>query len=386
MLKRILIVTTLVAAFLLTGLVVMAAGGTSVGDAILPVGQTQTVPANSAQWYRFDTGGQKKPALVTLDAGSANGLRLAVYTPSAIASWQQQGNKLQAIGMGGPTQLHTLAWDGVVDQAGTYYAVVYNDTGASVDVKVNVTGDSVTTIVAPTPTRAVDPLVTPTAIGKGITGKLAFVDSEGGNIYTVNGDGTNLKQLTTGLDPQWNHAGTQIAFGRQGPTPGIYVINADGSGERLLYNTTEPRAPAWSPDDSQIAFSFQGTTKGGKQRCGSFRGHKFCFDTPATLQWNLGLVNLSDGTFKDVRTSNYAFTPTWLPDGTIAYNDPSIGLMTTTANGPESENSFIGDLRITSPAYNPLRIMSPQYSPDGKAHHLYRPAATDMANCPGKCR
>lgn len=90
-------------------------------------------------------------------------------------------------------------------------------------------------------------------------------------------------------------------------------------------------------------------------------------ETPSTTEWKLGSVHESDGTYRDVRSSNNATTPTLNADGTtIAYNDASIGLMRTSWTGEPEANPFIGDLRITSDAYNPLRIVSPQYSPDGK--------------------
>lgn len=340
-----------------------AANGTSPGDALFPIGETKIVAAHSAQWYRFDVGGGKAAVSATLDANSTNALRLEMYTPEQIAAWGR-GEELKAIGVGNPQPAHTLGWEGVFNRAGTYYAAVYNDGNAPISVRVRVEGDSVTTRApAPTPTRRPDPLITPTALGQGIHGKLVFVDTSGGNIYTVNGDGTNLQRITFGLDPVWNHAGTQIAFARQGPVPGIYVIDANGANERLLYQTLEPRAPAWSPDDSEIVFQYQGATKGGGEVC--FRGR--CFETPSTIEWKLGAVSVRDRAYHDVRSSDNAFTPTWnFVTNKLAYNDTAIGLMTTTSRGEPDAQPFIGDLRITSDSYNPLRIMSPQYSPDGK--------------------
>ncbi len=346
-----------------------AANGSSPSDALLPIGEIQTVAPQSAQWYKFDVGGKKAAVTATLDADSANGLRLAIYTPEQIAAWER-GEGLKAIGVGSSQPAHTLGWNGVFNHAGTYFAVVYNDNDAPVQVRVRVQGDSVTASAPqPSPTRRPDPLIPPTPLGQGINGKLVFVDAAGGTIYTVNGDGTNLQRITFGLDPVWNHAGTQIAFARQGPVAGIFVIDADGSNERLLYQTLEPRAPTWSPDDSEIVFSFQGATKGGGTRCFGTR----CFELPASTEWKLGAVNVSDGVFHDVRSSGNAFTPTLKPDGTIArneniiaYNDTQIGLMTTTSRGEPAAQPFLGDLRVTSDSYNPLRIMSPQYSPDGK--------------------
>lgn len=367
MLKRLSLITLTLSAvlFALIGLqshIVSAANGSGPDDALYPDGASQTVAANSAQWYKFDLGGKKAAVTATLDAASANGLRLLIYTPDEIAAWGQ-GQGLKSIGSGSPQPDHTLGWTGVFKESGTFYAVVYNDSGAPVQVTVRVEGDAVTAgPPQPTPTLRPDPLVTQTPLGQGITGKLVFLDSEGGNIYIVNGDGSNLHQLTVGMDPVWNHAGTQIAFARQGPIAGVFVINADGSGERLLYETQEPRAPVWSPDDSYVVFSYQGATKGGGERC--FRNR--CFQLPSSTEWKLGAVSLSDGAYHDVRSSGNAFTPTFNPDGTIAYNDTQIGLMTTSLTGEPNGQPFLGDLRITSPSYNPLRIMSPQYSPDGK--------------------
>ena len=341
--------------------VTFAQSGSGPDNALLPYGQNVTIAPNAAQWFKFEVAGKKHSATATLDAPSADGLRLALYTPEQIRNWQN-GDALRALGMGSPQNNHALGWYGELNEAGTYYAVAYNDTGAPVNVQVRVEGDAITTLPALTPTPIVDALMTPTPRGAGIQGKLVFVDATGGNIYTVNGDGTNLQRITFGMDPQWNHAGTQITFARQGPIPGVYVINADGSNERLLYQTNEPRTPTWSADDSEIIFAYQGATKGGGEIC--FRGR--CFERPATTEWKLGAVNVADGAYHDVRSTNGASTPTIAPDGTIVYNDLDIGLMKTTSTGEPQPEPFLGDLRVTSSSYNPLRIMSPTLSPDGK--------------------
>ncbi|RIK27913.1 MAG: hypothetical protein DCC52_08935 [Chloroflexi bacterium] len=337
------------------------ASTSSPDNALAPIGETQTIAAHSAQWYKFDVGGGKNAVTATVDADASDGLRLAIYTPEQIANWQN-GDALTAIGMGSAHAEHALAWFGEFNQAGTYYAVVYNDSDAPLEVNVRVEGDAVTTQKTETQVTAPnDPLLPQVPVGDGVSGRIAFVDSSGGNVYTVNGDGTNLQRVSFGMDPQWSNDGTQIALARQGPVAGIFTINADGSNEELIYATNEPRSPDWSPDDSEIVFSYQGATKGGETRC--FRGR--CMETPSTTEWKLGAVALSDNSYHDVRSSEIAFTPTWNVDGTIAYNDTSIGLMTTLSTGEPSANPFIGDLRVTSDSYNPLRIMSPQYSPDG---------------------
>ncbi len=343
---------------------VLAAGGTGPGDALLPVGQAQTVAPHSAQWYYFDRSGGKGETTAALDDNGAGGIRLAIYTPGEIAAWQN-GDSLKAIGTGGALVGHDLGWVGSVTQVGRYYAVVYNDSDNAVTVSLRVTGDQVTTSVSPvvTPTPLVNPFAIVTPLGGALSGKLVFMDASGGNIYTVNGDGTGLQKVTTGLDPAWNSSGTQIAFARQGSNGGIFTINADGSNERLLYNTTDPRAPQWSPDDSLILFSMFYKDRGGQGQCFGSR----CFSSPSDPLWKIATVTSADGTYKDVVATLHAFTPTWSSDGnTIAYNDPSIGMMQTSLQGNYDPFNFIGDRRYPSQDYNPLTLLSPQYSPDGK--------------------
>src|SRR5581483_4219976 len=136
-----------------------------------------------------------------------------------------------------------------------------------------------------------------------------------------------------------------------------------GSSERLLFGATEPRSPDWSPDDSRLVFTRQTGVKGGGSVCFGSR----CFDVPADSQWKLGLVNTIDAGYKDVSTTNHAFTPSWNPvDATkIAYNDTAIGVIVTSTEGTPSLTPIIGDLRTGSEFYDPLKVLSPQYSPDG---------------------
>ena len=75
-------------------------------------------------------------------------------------------------------------------------------------------------------------------------------------IYVMNADGSGQRRLTgtAGFEdsPAWSPDGQKIAFGRDG---GVYVVNADGSGERrLTRNRAAFHGPAWSPDARRIAF------------------------------------------------------------------------------------------------------------------------------------
>jgi Tol biopolymer transport system component len=93
-------------------------------------------------------------------------------------------------------------------------------------------------------------------------GKIAFYRDHSGqvSIYTVEPDGSNLRELTGGSYPNWSPDGTKLAFVRQDADDGdISVMSADGSNLNNLFNlslTEGPpySGPVWSPDGTKIAF------------------------------------------------------------------------------------------------------------------------------------
>jgi len=99
--------------------------------------------------------------------------------------------------------------------------------------------------------------------------KIVFESNRDGNfeLYVMNLDGSGQKRLT--FDPRtdggparFSPDGTKIAFARSGATEGpdyynfdIYTMNADGSDVKQLTTDKEYDAgPVWSPDGSKIAF------------------------------------------------------------------------------------------------------------------------------------
>jgi len=78
------------------------------------------------------------------------------------------------------------------------------------------------------------------------------------HLYTINGDGSELRPLTDGpfddTDPAVSPDGSTIAFTRNG---GIYLMAADGTGIRSLIPALASH-PAWSADGTQIAFADSG--------------------------------------------------------------------------------------------------------------------------------
>jgi Tol biopolymer transport system component/uncharacterized surface protein with fasciclin (FAS1) repeats len=92
--------------------------------------------------------------------------------------------------------------------------------------------------------------------------RIAFVSDHEGNaeIYVMNADGSGQKRLTnnpaTDVDPNWSPDGKQIVFDsdRSGNVD-VYVMDVDGGGVKdLTSNAAYDGQPVWSPDGKQIAF------------------------------------------------------------------------------------------------------------------------------------
>lgn len=338
---------------LVTGLVLAgnlaAAGGTGVGDALIPTGASMTAMPESKTWYKFDESGSNKTVTIALDANGQSGIQFFVYTPDAITKWFN-GEKLQALGVSSSTPVHDQVWEGRFRAAGTYYIVVENTSQNSIEYRLNVTGEGVTTTVfiAPTATPLPNPFETRVPVGKlNGTGKIVFQESSGGNIFTLNADGTNLQRVTFGLDPAFSPDGSKIAFVRQGPIPGLYVINVDGSGERNLFGGTQVRSPSWA-SENKIVYSSMTRVIEGKAIC--FFGR--CFQVDDVTRWGLFEYDLSDDSIHTVNTPTTGGT---VPSvnrvlGEIAFMSPELGLMLTTLDDDAVARVIDNDLSINVPS------------------------------------
>ncbi len=220
--------------------------------------------------------------------------------------------------------------------------------------------------VSPSPTRVLraalptdTPRTTATAAPAGasgqpaparpaLTGRIVLQTSSGGDIVAVNADGTRAVTLGAGLDPAWSPDGKQIAFTRWTNKQGVYVVNADGSNERLVFEVNGAKSPTWSPDGTKIAFGAVYKRESRPPRPGS--------SAPATVTdyWRISVVNLASGQKTDVMLDGdqQAFTPSWGADGRFVYKGVR-GLFVTSETGWPTA--------ITS---NPLQV-SPAWSPDG---------------------
>jgi Tol biopolymer transport system component len=132
-------------------------------------------------------------------------------------------------------------------------------------------------------------------------GRIVYASKQDENydIYVMNADGSGQRRLTfhpaEDTDPAWSPDGTRIAFTsyRTGYFE-IYVMNADGSNMRQLTHDGG-WGPAWSPDGSLIAFT----------RFGPY-GRVFVMNSDGSDQRQISL------TTDEIGISNLD----WSPDGT----------------------------------------------------------------------
>jgi len=113
-------------------------------------------------------------------------------------------------------------------------------------------------------------------------------------IFTMNGDGSGIRQLTRSRAdnraPVWSPDGRRIVFvsDRDGNKE-LYRMDADGSHlTNLTRNPGQDYNPAWSPDGSRIAF-IRHVEEGGEIRDGIFVPRRSAGDLPG----------FADTTFRD---------------------------------------------------------------------------------------
>ncbi len=222
--------------------------------------------------------------------------------------------------------------------------------------------------------------------------QLVFQLASGGDIMIANPDGSELRRLTSGMDPAMSPDGQTVAFTRwQGESGSLWLINTDGTNEhQVLGFTKQAKGPAWSPDGSRIVINFQHagrldpktncvdvlknddpaipwnadvpTDKNGDPRV-KIRvdaDHNveamLCWKLPPDPHWSLRVVNLADGKFEDVDGGTYAFRPTW--DPTQPWRIISAGGMGLVEADVDQKTSR----RLT----DEIGDSSPVFSPDGR--------------------
>ena len=191
-------------------------------------------------------------------------------------------------------------------------------------------------IVAPSTSVSLSPISYTTPSTPEAGGTIVFQTASGGAIYALSSDGTNLRYLTTGMDPALSPDGQWVAFTRwedtqNGALGSLWVINVDGSSERMvLGDIHQPKAPTWSPDGTQIAISMQ---HGGRvsevRKCSGQRPPReaydvdvnrdddgdisYCYTLPPHPYYGLRVVDVATGDFEDLPNDLFSLSPAWDP-------------------------------------------------------------------------
>ncbi len=342
--------------------------GSSPFEPLMITGASTNLAPQSSLWFYFDYTGNRSKIRAQLTDYQSDNVRMAIYTPLQAYDWvQDPGVKPIGWGTKAPPDNNDLKvykqnWEGAFSAAGRYYVVVFNDNPrTTISFRLTVTGDNVALFPTPTPSPYPTPIFkTPVAQGTAI-GKFVFQQWAGGPIYTVNGDGSGLKQIIAqGLDPAWSPDAKQIAYARWGANGGLRVVNADRSDDHAVFGSYLLISPRWSPDGKKIVFSQQ---KGGRAEATLSFGRS-TFTLPAEPFWKLGLIELAKvfneddikTVFTEPACSNHCFSPSWSPveeQRYIGYTD--VGVMRT--------DTVSNTVKVVYDA-NP-RVQTATLSPDG---------------------
>jgi Tol biopolymer transport system component len=173
-------------------------------------------------------------------------------------------------------------------------------------------------------------------------------------IYVMNADGSRDQRLVNGGAPAWSPDGRQIAFVKSRlPTAEVYIVNADGSGERMLTRTVGNLTPAWSPDGQRIAFV--------SRRDGNLE---------------ISVIN-ADGSGERTLTRNAwrDGNPVWSPDGRKIAFESNWQVYVINSNGS-------GQQRLTD---NGARNFAPRWSPDGRRIAFERRVGREKYSACSRC-
>lgn len=176
-----------------------------------------------------------------------------------------------------------------------------------------------------TPASASGSAPVPAVAPVDLSGKLAIQTTWGGDIYLYDLVSGELRLLTGGFDPAISPDGTQVAFTRAGGEHGLYLINVDGSNQRLIFTGRELlRSPKWSPDGQYIVFE-----RGDEVlRCNPIDvddNASPCVPGPnvsTERQQKLARVDFNGQNYQDIPVLERARAPDWNSAG-IVYQSPA---------------------------------------------------------------
>ncbi len=206
------------------------------------------------------------------------------------------------------------------------------------------------------------------AAATGLRGTLVIQSSPGGMSYGYNLSSGALWPLSNGFDPAISPDGQTVAFVRDGGENGVYLINIDGSNERLIFSgRTRLSSPKWSPDGQWILF----TRSDEFNRC--YQLGPVCIDAPTgpdgntvsfgddverakVYQYKLARVDRDGNNYRDIAALDTARAADWNEAG-IVYQSAA-GLQITT-DTPDAENQQV-IYNYLKPSYD-----DPDWQPQG---------------------
>ncbi len=333
------------------------ATGSGPADAQAPSADWKAINPGQEHWYGFYYAGDGSPIEIRLQTEPPEGASFGLYTPDGIRRWSD-GDALEPVGRGSSLRSGsaTQIWTGSFHDEGAYYIIVEHEgqKQAPSYYLLEIKGDGVSLSI-PSPSTEATPALKTSTPGKTTfskpAGKLVFQTTMGGDIYTINVNGTGLQRVADGMDPTWSPDGSQIAFNRWSEPRGVWLANADGSAKHRIFDWSEPRWTSWSPGGQDVLFS---RVTGGRQEPREFCFRGFCFTFPAHPHWVMSVVRLADGHFYEPRPpeSQTSRAPDWSPVGDQVVFADIEGLRIQTLDGKVSY-LITHDTRDTSPAWSP---------------------------------
>lgn len=201
-----------------------------------------------------------------------------------------------------------------------------------------------------------------------LSGTLVFQASHG-TIYVYDLENGAVWYLTDGFDPAISPDGATVAFTRDGGEHGLYLIDVDGSNERLIFSgRTALSAPKWSADGAWILFARgdeydecypvgPGVCLSPKEFAARFPdGAPFDVTLVREIEYNLAAVDSNGDNYHDLATLESARAADWNEAG-IVYQSSS-GLQVT-ADTADAQNELVA-FDYLNPYY-----YDPDWQPDG---------------------